>query len=98
MKEESEQKTDDNEEYVAIIINNMLLNIYLVDRERVEEIYDLIYTFWNKYGEYTLRIKFFSHQDMWITAERTTQAEQFWHKSYSLGPTTILGGLSCIVI
>ena len=36
MKEESEQKTDDNEEYVAIIINNMLLNLYLVDRERVE--------------------------------------------------------------
>ena len=97
LKEDLEKKTDANEESVARLIEKLFLDNYVIGREISEEISDLIHTFRKDYGDYTLHMNKFSRQDMCIIAKRPTQAVHFWHKTYSLGPTNILGKLACIV-
>ena len=74
MKEASEQKTGAREEYFARLIEKLFLDTSLIGIERDGYRPDIIHTFCNEYGDYTLCVKKISRQDIWIIAERPTQA------------------------
>ena len=62
-----------------------------------EERANVVKTFSNNYSECLLRLHKCISMDMWYIASRAIYLAHIWHKTYSVGPTKVLGTIGCIV-
>ena len=97
IKDAAENNTKEHNKEIKRLLSKLFIDPTLVGQARVQARADLVNTFWKEYSDFNLCKKTRFYPNMWFIFESPGIIAHECHKTYSVGPTNVLGKLVCIV-